>query len=287
MSHFEQMRHFTASVREPVQPATVLLVGAGPGDPDLLTVKAARAIAAARLVMYDHLVSRQVLDLLPAGADLIYVGKESSHHTMPQEGITDLMVRLAKSGRPVLRLKGGDPYIFGRGGEEAQALAAAGVPFEVIPGVSAAQGAAASVGIPLTHRDHAARVTWVTGHLRAGSRDELDLDWPALARPGQTLVVYMGVASLPVLSAQLIHHGLPADTPAAVIERATLPEQRTLVATVQTLPALAREQSLRAPALIIIGSVVSLQAALGRGPAIVAASDFDVSPAMQLPPVPA
>ena len=264
----------------------VYIIGAGPGDPELLTVRAARAIAAALLVLYDHLVSRQVLDLLPADADLVYVGKESSHHTMPQEGIVDLMVRLAKSGRPVLRLKGGDPYIFGRGGEEAQALAAAGVPFEVIPGISAAQGAAASVGIPLTHRDHAARVTWVTGHLRAGSRDVLDLDWPALARPGQTLVVYMGVASLPVLSAQLIRHGLPGDTPAAAIERATLPEQRTLIATLQALPALAREQSLRAPALIIIGSVVSLQGQLSVGLGGVAARARAASAALQRPPVP-
>ena len=286
MSNLEQTRGVTAEVQRSPQPARVTLVGAGPGDPDLLTVKAARAIAAARLVMYDHLVSRQVLALVPAGADLIYVGKESARHTMPQEGIIELMVRLAKSGRPVLRLKGGDPYIFGRGGEEAQALAAAGVPFEVIPGISAAQGAATSVGIPLTHRDHAARVTWVTGHLRAGSRDALDLDWPALARPGQTLVVYMGVASLPVLSAQLIHHGLPAGTPAAAIERATLPEQRTLIATLQTLPAVAREHSLRAPALIIIGSVVSLQAALGTVPGGVAARTCDASPDLQRPPVP-
>ena len=161
-----------------------------------------------------------------------------------------------------MRLKGGDPFIFGRGGEETQALAAAGVPFEVIPGISAAQGASASAGIPLTHRDHAAGVLCVTGHLRAGASDELDLDWPALARARQTLVVYMGVAALPVISAQLIHHGLDAQTPAAVIERATLADQRTLVGTLQTLPAIAQQHQVRAPALIMIGSVVSLHQVL-------------------------
>ncbi len=262
MSNLQETRYFTVELRQAPQPATVTLVGAGPGDPELLTVKAARAIAAARIVLYDHLVSRPVLELVPPGADLVYVGKESAHHTMPQEGIIELMLRLARSGRPVLRLKGGDPYVFGRGGEEAQALAEAGVPFEVIPGISAAQGAAASAGIPLTHRDHAARVLWVTGHLRAGTTDTLDLDWPVLARAGQTLVVYMGVASLSVLSAQLIHHGLDPKTPAAVIERATLPGQRTLVGTVQSLPALAREHRVSAPALIMIGGVVSLHKVL-------------------------
>ncbi|MBI3367545.1 MAG: uroporphyrinogen-III C-methyltransferase [Burkholderiales bacterium] len=256
------MRHFSVELRPAPRPATVTLVGAGPGDPELLTVKAARAIAAARIVLYDHLVSKAVLELVPPGTDLVYVGKESAHHTMPQEGIIALMIHLAQSGRPVLRLKGGDPYIFGRGGEEAQALAEAGVPFQVIPGISAAQGAAASAGIPLTHRDHAARVLWVTGHLRAGAASALDLDWPVLARAGQTLVVYMGVASLPLLSAQLIHHGLDPCTPAAVIERATLPEQRTLVGSVQSLPALALEQRVSAPALIIIGGVVGLRATL-------------------------
>lgn len=243
-------------------PGRVTLAGAGPGDPDLLTVKAARALAAAQVVLYDHLVSRAVLELVPAGADLIYVGKQSARHALPQEEIIALMLRLARSGRPVLRLKGGDPYVFGRGGEEAQALAAAGIPFDVIPGISAAQGAAASAGIPLTHRDHAASVLCVTGHLRAETPDQLGLDWPALARAHQTLVVYMGVAALPVISAELIRHGLAADTPAAVIERATLPDQRTLVGTLGSLPALARQSGVRTPALIVIGSVVALHAQL-------------------------
>lgn len=243
-------------------PGRVTLAGAGPGDPDLLTVKAARALAAAQVVLYDHLVSREVLALAPSRAELICVGKESARHTLPQQDIIALMLRLARSGRPVLRLKGGDPYVFGRGGEEAQALAAAGIPFEVIPGISAAQGAAAAAGIPLTHRDHAAGVLCVTGHLRAGASDPLGLDWPALARPRQTLVVYMGVAALPAISVELIRHGLAADTPAAVIERATLPDQRTLVGTLGTLPALARQAGVRTPALIVIGSVVALHAQL-------------------------
>jgi uroporphyrin-III C-methyltransferase len=246
-------------------PGRVTLVGAGPGDPDLLTVKAARALAQAEVVLYDHLVSEDVLALVPGVADCIYVGKESARHTLPQEEIIELMLRLARSGRPVLRLKGGDPYIFGRGGEEAQALAEAGIPFDVIPGISAAQGAAACAGIPLTHRDHAASVLCVTGHLRAETPDQLALDWPALARPRQTLVVYMGVAALPMISAQLIRHGLAADTPAAIVERATMPDQRTLVGTLRSLPALAKQSGVRTPALIVIGSVVSLHAQLAPG----------------------
>jgi len=267
MSHLKEPLHFTVELRHAAQPAKVTLVGAGPGDPELLTVKAARALAAARIVLYDHLVSKDVLKLVSPQADLVYVGKESSQHTLPQPAIIELMLRLARSGKPVLRLKGGDPYIFGRGGEEAQALAEAGVPFEVIPGISAAQGMSACAGIPLTHRDHAQSVVWVTGHLREGLADPLALDWPMLARPHQTLVVYMGVASLPRLSAQLIVHGLAADTPAAVVERATLPEQRTIVGTLQSLPALAQEQRVCSPALIVIGSVVSLHAVLGQAAA--------------------
>jgi len=249
-----------------VRPARVTLVGAGPGDPELLTVKAARALAEARLVLYDHLVSKAVLALVPTDADLIYVGKESGHHTLPQEGIIDVMLRLARSGRRVLRLKGGDPYIFGRGGEEAQALAAAGVPFEVIPGISAAQGAAAAAGIPLTHRDHAEALVLATGHLRGeGPARSVDLDWALLARARQTVVIYMGVGTLPVISAQLQAHGLAGDTPAALIERATLPEQRTVVGTLATLPQLARQHDVRAPALVVIGTVVTLHAQLGGG----------------------
>ncbi len=271
MSNLEQTRHFSPPA-VPLRPGTVTLVGAGPGDPDLLTVKAARAIAAATVVLYDRLVSPAVLALIPRAADRIDVGKENGRHTLPQEAIIELMLRLARSGRPVVRLKGGDPYIFGRGGEEAEALARAGIPFEVIPGISAAQGAAAACGIPLTHRDHAARVVWVSGHRRDDSADASDLDWPALAQPGQTLVVYMGLGALPAISAQLIHHGLDPQTPAAIVEHATLVEQRTVTGTVESLPALARAAGVRSPALILIGAVVGLRALLDPAAPSVAAT---------------
>jgi uroporphyrin-III C-methyltransferase len=243
--------------------AKVTLVGAGPGDPELLTLKAARVLQQASLVLYDHLVADAVLDLVPPEAVRLYVGKEASRHTLPQEAISSLMVRLAREGRPLVRLKGGDGYIFGRGGEEVQALAEAGVPFEVIPGLSAAQGAAASAGIPLTHRDHAGTLIFTTGHLR-GDR-EIDLDWEVLARPRQTVVIYMGLGTLPVICERLVAHGLDAMTPAALIERATLPDERCLCGTVATLPALAQAHHVRPPALIMIGSVVGLQPLLARG----------------------
>jgi uroporphyrin-III C-methyltransferase len=242
-------------------PAKVTLVGAGPGDPDLLTVKAARALGQARVVLYDHLVGPAVLDLVPKDAHCFSVGKQSGCHTLSQSAIIEMMIRLARSGRSLLRLKGGDPFIFGRGGEEAQALARAGVPFEVIPGISAAQGAAASAAIPLTHRDHACTLVYATGHLR-GDKRTLDLDWPALARPRQTVVIYMGVATLPIVCAQLIGHGLPPDTPAAVVESATLPDERTVDGTLETLPALARVHEVKSPALIVIGAVAALHAEL-------------------------
>lgn len=237
--------------------ATVTLVGAGPGDPELLTVKAVKALEQATLVLYDHLVSKEVLRHVPEGADLIYVGKESSRHTLSQEAIIELMVRLARSGRPLLRLKGGDGYIFGRGGEEAQALAEAGIPFLVVPGLSAAQGAAASVGIPLTHRDHACALVLATGHLRAEGEGEPD--WALLARPRQTVVIYMGVATLPRICQALMAHGLPADTSAATVEQATLPGERCIRGTLASLPALAQAMHVQAPALIIVGGVVGLQ----------------------------
>jgi uroporphyrin-III C-methyltransferase len=248
--------------RPPAQAARVTLVGAGPGDPELLTVKAANALRQAGLVLYDHLVGPEVLRLLPESAERIYVGKQAARHALSQEAIIELMVRLARSGRPLLRLKGGDGYIFGRGGEEAQALAEAGVPFEVIPGLSAAQGAAASVGIPLTHRDHAATLVFATGHGREDREPELD--WDALARPRQTVVIYMGVGTLPRISAQLVAHGLPADTPAAIVERATLPGERCLCGTLASLPSLAAAHAVRPPALIIIGQVVALQPLLAQ-----------------------
>lgn len=250
------------------QAAKVTLMGAGPGDPELLTVKAAKALQAATLVLVDHLVGPEVLALIPESAQRIYVGKESGRHSMAQTDITDLMLKLALSGKSVLRLKGGDPYIFGRGGEEAQALAAAGVPFEVIPGISAAQGASALAGMPLTHRDHAGSLVLTTGHLRGEGEDRhVDLDWGLLARPRQTVVVYMGVATLPLICSELIKHGLAPDTPAATIERATRPDQRTVVGTLATLPALAVEHQVKSPALIIIGGVVSLHTTLASAAA--------------------
>lgn len=272
MTTFDETRYFSPLAAGACDlPPLVSLVGAGPGDPDLLTVKAVRRLAAARLVVYDKLVSREVLRLINPQADLIYVGKQSGHHTLTQQEIIELMLKLARSGRSVLRLKGGDPYVFGRGGEEAQALAAAGIAFEVVPGITAAQGMAAATGIPLTHRDHATQVVYVTGHLRdeAGERG-LELDWTCLARPHQTLVIYMGVATLGRVCSQLARHGLAADTPAAVVENATLPGQRTITGTLSTLPTLARVHAVRAPALVVVGGVVALHAQLA--PAMVGES---------------
>lgn len=243
-------------------PGKVSLVGAGPGDPELLTVKAARVLHEARLVLYDHLVGDQVLALLPSDAERIYVGKESSCHSLSQEGIIDLMCQLARSGRSLVRLKGGDCYVFGRGGEEAVALAQAGIPFEVVPGITAAQGAGAYAGIPLTHRDHAGTLVLATGHLRDDA--QVGLDWSLLARPRQTVVFYMGVATLSTICTQLIVHGMAAETPAAIVERATMPEQRCLVGTLASLPDLAANHAVKAPALIIVGEVVSLQGVLSQ-----------------------
>lgn len=256
-------QHHVAGMHAPM--GHVTLVGAGPGDAELLTVKALRALQRASLVLVDQLVSPEVLALLPAHAERIDVGKAASRHTLPQAQIIELMLRLARSGRSLLRLKGGDGYIFGRGGEEAQALAEAGIPFSVIPGLSAAQGAAASVGIPLTHRDHAGTLIFTTGHLR-GDREhhQLDLDWPTLARPRQTVVIYMGVGTLPLICAQLIAHGLPPGTPAAVVENATRANERCITGSVASLPGLALTHGVQAPALIIIGEVVSLHAVLAQ-----------------------
>lgn len=244
----------------PTNPPKVVLIGAGPGDPDLLTVKAYKLLQKADVVLYDNLVSDAILGFLPKNAERIYVGKESSRHTMPQDTISKLMIQLAQQGRFVIRLKGGDGYIFGRGGEEVFALALAGIPFEVIPGISAAQGAGATSGIPLTHRDHSRSLVFATGHLRENK--QVDLDWPTLARPNQTVVIYMGVGTLPVICEQVIAHGLSSATPAAVIERATLPTERCIVGTLATLPALAIEHQVESPALIMIGHVVSLRETL-------------------------
>lgn len=237
-------------------PGEVALVGTGPGDPELLTIKALRLMQQADVVLYDKLVSDGIMALLGPGVQRIYVGKARNRHTMRQESINDLMVDLARAGRRVVRLKGGDPFIFGRGGEEIETLSAHGVRFQVVPGVTAAAGVAAYAGIPLTHRDHAHSCVLVTGHLSDGS---MNLDWPALARPGQTLVCYMGFQGLGELCARLVEHGLADTTPAAIIQQGTQRSQRVVTGTLRTLPQRTARARLAPPTLIIVGEVVRLR----------------------------
>ena len=237
----------------------VYLVGAGPGNPDLLTFRALRLMQQADVVLYDNLVAAELLELVRRDAERVFVGKQRANHTMAQEDINHLMLRLAKDGKRVLRLKGGDPFTFGRGGEEIALLAEHGVPFEVVPGITSASGAAAYAGIPLTHRDYAQSVTFVTGHKQDGS---IQLDWPALVRDGQTVVVYMGLAMAAEICQAFIAHGKAANTPAAVVHRATTRQQRTVTGTLATLPALIGEHAISSPSLIIVGEVVALSSHL-------------------------
>ena len=234
----------------------VFLVGTGPGDPDLLTVKAQRLIAAAEVVLYDNLVSDEILALIPATAERIYVGKRRSDHAMRQEAINELLVKLARQGRRVLRLKAGDPFVFGRGGEEIETLSASGVPFEVVPGITAALGVAAYAGIPLTHRDYAQSCVFVTGNTQDGA---LDIDWAAIVRPRQTVVIYMGFQNLAELCRQFILHGLPPATPAAIVQQATTRAQLVVTGDLATLAERAVKAGLKPPTIIIVGDVVRLR----------------------------
>ena len=238
------------------QHARIYLVGAGPGDPDLLTVKALRLLQQADTVIYDRLISREILQLIPEKADRIYVGKAACHHTLSQAEINTLLVEQADARKTIIRLKGGDPYIFGRGGEEALALVRAGLDFDIVPGITAGQACAAYAGIPLTHRGLASGVRFITGHRR--NSDELIIDTGTLGDHDQTLVVYMGLANLGLIVDKLQGAGRGPDTPAAIIEHGTTPRQRNLVTTIGQLEATAAANEVSSPALLIIGEVVAL-----------------------------
>jgi len=237
----------------------VSLVGAGPGDPELLTLKAYKRLQSAEVVLYDRLVSSEILAMLPAQAARFYVGKARSSHSVPQSDINQALVAWAQQGKQVVRLKGGDPFIFGRGGEELEALVAAQIKVEVIPGITAASGCTAYAGIPLTHRDHAQSVRFVTGHLQQG---ENTLDWPTLAQPGQTLVFYMGLSNLVTICQALIRHGLEPSTPLALIEQGTTQQQKTHIGSLQRLPQAFHAGEIKPPTLLVIGGVVQLHETL-------------------------
>ena len=241
------------SVKAPA--GEVYLIGGGPGDPDLVTFRALRLMQQADVVVYDRLVSPAVLELVRREAERIYAGKERDNHALPQEDINHLLVRLAKEGKRVVRLKGGDPFIFGRGGEEIDTLAAEGISFQVVPGITAAAGCASYAGIPLTHRDYAQSVVFVTGHLQDGT---VNLNWKALVQPRQTIVFYMGLHGIDTICRELVAHGMPASTMAALVQQGTTRNQRVLIGDLTTLPAIVEKAKVKAPTLIIVGDVVKL-----------------------------
>jgi len=237
----------------------VALVGAGPGDPELLTLKAWRLIQSAEVVLYDRLVSPEILSLIPESAERIHEGKQRANHTLPQDQINSRLVELARKGRKVVRLKGGDPFIFGRGGEEIETLAAAGVRFQVVPGITAASGCAAYAGIPLTHRDHAQSVRFVTGHLK---NDTCDLPWKDFVQNNQTLVFYMGLVGLPIICQQLVAHGMSPEMPVALVSRGTTPHQQVVTGDLTNIVERVERNAVPAPTLVIIGNVVTLRSRL-------------------------
>lgn len=240
----------------------VYLVGSGPGDPELMTVKARRLMDTADVIVYDQLPGKQILDTMPEAAEKVDAGKHAGDHTLTQSEINDVIVEKAKEGKMVLRLKGGDPYMFGRGGEEAEELVKAGIEFEVVPGITSALAATAYAGIPVTHRDHASMVTFITGH-EDPTKEETALDWETLAAFGGTIVIFMGVKMLERNMNELMKFGKDPKTPVAMVERGTRPDQRVTIGTVETIAQISKDQNVKAPALTVIGDVVKLHEILG------------------------
>lgn len=250
-----QLQQALGKQKDSISRGEVYLIGAGPGAPDLLTFRALRLMQQADVLVYDHLVSPEILDLARRDSEKIYVGKQREKHTLPQESINILLADLAKAGKRVARLKGGDPFIFGRGGEEIETLMQQGINFQVVPGITAASGCATYAGIPLTHRDHAQSCTFVTGHLKDNS---INLNWTQLAAPNQTIVIYMGLVGLEKICQSLIAHGSPKDLPVALVQQGTTTNQRVITGTLATLPVIIGGLNIKPPTLIIIGTVVTL-----------------------------